>query len=301
MKVQTECAACTHQDESGNSFDGEGFCGRCRGEPESISFAEYLGIKAAHATGLKWIGVSPLYYQWKQKNDSDSDQLRVGRASHTLTLEPEKFNREFVVWQGGRRQGGAWERFKSDNPCRAILTQAQYDNARQARDAVLANAGASAILAIGDVEKSIQWTDPETGMPCKARLDHVRAAVTDLKTTADPSPEPFTRTAFRLDYLLQMAWYRDGWEHVTGERLPAKIIAVGSKPPYDVVVYDLPEHVLEFGRVQYQSRMRKLVECLESNTWPGVAPGGAVLEIPAWATIEEAPLNLTFDGQSLAL
>lgn len=305
MKVQTECIRCGHDDESGNSFDSEGFCGQCRGVAERMSFAEYLRVDAAHATGLKWIGVSPKYYKWRKGNDTDNDTLRSGRASHTLTLEPGKFVDDYIVFdevnKAGKvvRGGNVWKEFREKHQCKTILTPKQLDNAMLVAKAVRDDPMASALLSNGEVEKSITWIDKETGLLCKGRIDHVDTSVDDLKTAKDVSPAAFARAALSLDYFMQLAFYRDGLAECTGKVLPAKIVAVGNTGPRDVVVYDLSEDSLAYGRRRYRLLLNMLRKCLDDDHWPGVEPNGATLELPAWAGDKELQVP-TFNGEPMS-
>jgi hypothetical protein len=54
-----------------------------------------------------------------------------------------------------------------------------------------------------------------------------------------------------------------------------------------VVVYELPEIVVDEGRDAYRSALRRLVECRANDHWPGVASGVVPLRLPEWARRHE--------------
>ncbi len=67
-----------------------------------------------------------------------------------------------------------------------------------------------------------------------------------------------------------------------------KEIVVESKPPYAVVVYDIPEEVIEIGREEYTRLLELLADCERANDWPGPAMGGEVMfSLPSWAYQQE--------------
>ena len=45
-------------------------------------------------------------------------------------------------------------------------------------------------------------------------------AIVDLKTTINAAPSKFSRALIDYGYALQAAWYQEGYEALTGERLP---------------------------------------------------------------------------------
>ena len=113
-------------------------------------------------------------------------------------------------------------------------------------EAVLANTAArGAFEAEGDVELSMWWTDPESGVEARGRIDKAAAtsagvSLVDLKSTADGSPRAFTSSAAKFGYRLQGGAYCDGWEQMTGDQ-PAGFlfVTVEKEPPHLVATYSL--------------------------------------------------------------
>lgn len=275
------------------------------GVDQKLTFTDYLALPAAHATGLKDLLVSPRLFKYRKDNERpDSDTLKVGRACHTAVLEPEKFLRDYILWDGGRRAGKEWDAFRTKalEKGRTILTDKQYALALKVRDAVHEHEVARKYVTHPErrTELSLRWRHERTGLECKARVDLLACgALLDLKTTRDPSPRKFAADAARLGYALQLALYRDGCAAALGELVPIKIIAAQNVPPYDVCVFDLPPETLAIGSEQTERALDLLLECTRTNTWPGIAPNEELpLTLPAWAA-PEAEEELTMNGESL--
>jgi exodeoxyribonuclease VIII len=267
-----------------------------------ITFAEYMEDPSIHATGLKQLAKSPAHYAaFIASEKAETDHLRVGRASHTAVLEPQQFLADYVLWTGGIRRGKDWEAFEAAAGKRTILTQEQYATSLKIGEAVRSHRVASKYLKErGQAEASINWVHQSSGLKCKARLDWLCSVLVDLKTTNDPSPSRFASDAARFGYPLQLAFYKDGVKAALGLDLPTKIIAVQSKEPFDVVVYDVPAEVISFGRSIYEDAIRKFVDCSASGEWPGIAPDNEVtLQLPAWATSVDEEIALTMNGENI--
>lgn len=262
-----------------------------------MTFEEYLAIPALNASKLKAVGVSPLYYLWKQTQEDDTAPKQVGRASHAAIFEPERFKTDFIVWPE-KRNSNAWKAFRDAHAHQEILTTAQRDAAVAIAAAIRQHPVAAPLLQHGKSETLVQWDDSRTGRPCKARVDWLGGCLVDLKTTANLEQNAFARDAVKYEYPLQMAFYSDGVLAATGKRLPVKMITIQNKPPHDLVVYDIPDEVLDEGRDRYRQLMEILVRCEETNTWPGIAPSEQTLVLPDWA-IQHTDVAITFGGEAM--
>jgi hypothetical protein len=260
-----------------------------------LSWERYRSIDRAHFSALKEIARSPMHYKFRRDNERDSAALSFGRTAHTAILEPERFERECVVWDertaSGRarpRTGADWEKFCADNAGRTIVKLDEFRFACAVRDAVRRKPSAVRYLNEGEPEVSILWHDAETGRPCKGRIDWLTTVygiptVVGLKTARDHALRPFSSQAARLLYHLQWAMYHDGYAALFGGREPRMIeIVVETSPPYDSTVYMVPPEVLEAGREDYRRLLARLDECERTNLWPGVSENEMVFELPAW-------------------
>ena len=150
----------------------------------------------------------------------------------------------------------------------------------------------------------LTWTDRETGLACKSRLDWLSSsqpAVLDLKFTADIDARRFGWTAARLGYHLQAAFYVMGAAANGLGELPFVIAAVQADPPHDVAIYQVDEDAMWAGEKECRRLLRMVAECRASGRWPGRYQGEQVLRLPAWAFGDENDdaLDLVVNGQEV--
>lgn len=250
-----------------------------------MDFADYQAIDAVNWSTLKHMGDSPLHYSYAYGHPrDDTTRLLLGRAVHTAVLEPDEFPLRYAVYEGGIRRGKEWDEFCAVNEGRDILKSDEYRLCLSVRDAVRGHAEAAALLT-GESEVVKQWTDPATGIACKARLDHLNAhALVDLKTTGTTDAYQFEGTAARMDYHKQLAFYRRG----VGDDRPVYIIAVEIDPPHDVCVFEYTEVALAIGDRKVSEYLHALHECRTAGLWPGRYSGIQELSLPAWMENEAA-------------
>ena len=258
-----------------------------------MTYDDYRKIDAVNWSSLKSIGVSPLQY-WHDLHHPrpDAAHFRIGQALHAHILEPETFASRF--WRQEKQTGKgsrlAMAAAKSHASAAGVtvLSEAEYDAAFGSAAAVLANPHASALLSRGLKEAVLRWTDAETGLDCKARVDHAGKCLIDLKSAARIDPRRFASAAISLGYHCQLAFYEDGLRANGIE--PADVphlIVVESSMPHDVLVYRMPPHVIETGRHEYKTLLAKLKHCRETNHWPGRAEAPIDFVMPAWHGTDE--------------
>lgn len=257
---------------------------------KGIPFAEYCAIDAEHSSTLKSMLVSPLHYKHaREVPRADAATLRLGRAVHTSVLEPDRFPIDFTVYTESKNKGKgsvkAWEAFQAANTNRSILDEEEYERALAIRNAVRRSSRAMELLSEGDGEVTAQWAHEATGLACKARFDWCGPkGIVDLKTTRGIDVAGFSRDVANYAYHLQFALYCDGYETIAGEAPPFWVVSVESTAPHDVVVYRVPEALIQRAWVTVQNLLENVKRCRTANHWPGVAGDQVVeLALPAWA------------------
>ena len=251
----------------------------------AIPFEQYRRIGAVHWSTLKEMNRSPLHYKWALENDrKDSPVLMKGRAAHTAILDPDNFLRHYVLCPLKDRRAKGFKDFARLHVGKTILFEKEYQTALNIRDAVRAHPEASRLLMGGEKEKTITWTDPDTGLKCKSRLDYLGRRLGDLKTARSVERRAFANAVVAYQYHGQMAMYRDAVMSTEG-RVPDQtfIVAVESLPPHDVAVFILGDEELERGLHIYRSYLQRVKDCTEDNAWPGRYPEVEALTLPAWA------------------
>lgn len=233
-------------------------------------------------SGLDKINRSPAHY-WHHylnpdKEDEDTQALKIGRAFHTIVTEEHRFYREFIVTPNGidrRTKDGklAWSRFLEAAEGRTLLKDEEWEQLIAMRNAVMEHPICWHIFnGEGYAEEVFTGTCQDTGVPVKCRTDWRTHddIVFDLKTTDDARQDSFARSVRKYRYQVQDAFYRDVFTASTGRYLRGFIfIAVEKTPPYNVKLYELDEDAQHDGRVQYIDNLITFRDCKTANKWPG--------------------------------
>lgn len=257
-----------------------------------IPYDDYRAVKALNISSLKEMKRSPLHYRHALTNPKESPALTLGTAAHTATLEPERFVREYAIWSSrtdaGRmspRTGKKWEEFVASHAGRSILTEDECSEALAIANAVRNDPVARKYLEAGEPEVVVNWMLGDR--PCKGRIDWLTQidgvpVIVGLKSARSVEPFMFGAAAARLGYALQWAWYFDGYKAATRRTARLVEIVVENTAPHAVVVYAIPEDVIEYGRDEYQNLLHRLDDCEARGEWPGPAEMELVLSLPSW-------------------
>lgn len=267
----------------------------------------YDQIDAVNFSTAKFAIKSALAYQYRLANPKESTvgQLR-GTAAHTAVLEPDRLDVEYAIFGGKVRNGKVWDAFEAANAHRKIIKQAELEQAMRIQRAVRGMPAANAYLSGGHAEVTLIWTDRETGLLCKGRVDYVKgsSAIVDLKGTGDASKVAFAKECGRMKHHVQAAFYRDGYTTLfpTVRNLESVLIAVEYNEPHDVAPYVFDADSLEAGRRYYRECLNRIAECRASGKWPGVANGEVQeLRLPSYELMEDdEDVELTIDGESVS-
>ncbi len=256
-----------------------------------MSNADYHAQSAISKSSLDLIRRCPAVYKHRRENPIEpTPAMRMGTLVHTAILEPHDLDNLIVAPQVDRRttQGKAdWAAFQIEAKGKQIVTEEEIDNLGGISRAVWAHPGASrALRMLAEVESSIFWTDPETGVECRCRPDGIlsNGAIIDIKTTKDARPDEFAKSIANYRYHVQAAFYSEGYQAIHG-RPPRgfMFIAVETEPPFLTACYVLDEKAILRGRSEYQADLSTFVRCRDADTWPGLADEPVRIDLPRWA------------------
>ncbi len=243
-----------------------------------------MTLPVLHWSMLKHLGRSPAHYRHAlTAPQTATPAMRLGTEAHRLLLGPGPHKNDAPVVYDGERRGNAWKLFKAAHPGVVIVTQKELDEqgdvAEAMADAVRSDAVAMRYL-VGAKERSLSWT--VAGRECAGHADVLGdTTLVEVKTGADISPARYYWTALRMGYFGQLGWYHDG---IAAAGLPEPthhvIVAVESKPPFPVVVYELTSGAIDLGRKQWRVLFERLRTCEDSNEWPGYAQAPIALDVP---------------------
>ena len=232
----------------------------------------------------------------------ESDALSLGSLVHAVVLEEEYVKDMYAIMPkiDRRTKAGklAYDDFMQINSDRVICKQEDWDLAMKMRDSVRSHPAAAPLFKRkGQVEQTLTWRDPDTGVDCKGRIDLLlpgkgrqKPMIVDLKTTQDAGPK-FANSIAKFGYHTQAAFYKDGMEHGEKKNCGFCIIAVEKTPPYAVGVYLLDGQAVEQGRKNYKRVLTQWAECVASGNYPAYSLSPETLSLPDWA-IEHEPLTI---------
>ena len=286
-----------------NFMDEKGIMPRKKRQPPAtltMSMAEYQALAGVNWSALKYLGKSPLHFaHHRAQGRADTASMLAGRAAHTAVLEPDRFPIDYAVWTGAARRGAEWEAFRDAHPGRTILKVDEYQEALAIRDAVRGHKVADRILTGGAAERVLIWTDPDTGIACKCRIDWLRAdGFADLKTTRDLTRRRFRSQAHDLGYHGQLAFYRRGCLAL-GLDPTVWLVAVEGAPPHDVAAFAVDPGVIATGDEEVGRLLVLLKECERTKKWPGRYPDLETFHLPPYAygdDEESGNMGLTIGG-----
>lgn len=267
-----------------------------------VPFDDYTIIEAMNISRLKELERSPQHFRYFADHPKQSKPLTLGRAAHCAALEPERFTREFVVWDkltkngSGKiapRNGEQWDKFQLAYADKSIISVEERDFSMAIQKAIRSDPLAMRYLEQGEPEVTLEWTMGEqwglVPRRCKGRVDWLtridgRPYIVGLKTTArDCRPFIFGSAAAKLGYALQWAWYFDGYAAIKGGEPPRmREIVVETAPPHAVIVYRIEDDILIEGRDKYLELLKILAECENAGHWPGPAEEEQILTLPSW-------------------
>lgn len=287
-----------------------------------VPFDEYLSWPYVSNSSLKHCQSMAHYNAHRGRVTEETKAMRLGTLLHAGRLEPLTVALAFAVMppfhddpnnqtladkpttsKNTKYYRESKARFEGINQDKCIVTLDEYNRMLGMVESLAANEKASEYLnARGHCELSIVWTDPDTGVRCKARLDKWSdddGQITDLKSTKDCTD--FARTMAKFSYHRQGAMYTDGMQVLTGIKYDFHIVAVESEFPFGCMAAPVSEEALSIGRMKYKEALQQIAECQESRVWPGYQnPDKWIL--PSWAMKQhqdDAISKFTLGGESV--
>lgn len=204
-------------------------------------------------------------------SSSTQDVFNIGNYIHTMFLEPEKLNEEYIVYHGTRK-GAKWvafEKYYTEKDKKIIITGSQHELALK-----LAKAFKEAELELGTNEiikapqlfmggiaeeslfTSLKGENEEDEELIKVRSDYrikIKNKILDLKTTSRQantiSEAKDIIEAYGYD--LSAALYVDAYEKETGEPQEFVLVFI-SKEDFKVNIYRVSKETLQRGREKYK-------------------------------------------------
>jgi len=264
--------------------------------PDEIPNETYhaFGSPGVSRSGLALVLQCPQEYEEKylepqeEKTEEKRKALIIGSASHTIVLEPGRFHEQYLSdWnlmqqvveeKPDVKSPRATKRFKElraqameDRPGLTILKHTDYNDVYRLRDIIERNALAKAMLTGGKAEHTLYWTDPETGMLCKDRIDLIRDDLTrpkavEFKTIANI--HKFRAHIGEHHYDMQAVIHFEAINQVLGIQAPT-VFVVRQKESRVIRFGQLSETFANIGYRKWRKALSRYAECMKTQTWPG--------------------------------
>ena len=259
----------------------------------NLSNAEYHSGPGISKSQLDMVALSPALLKWQESAPVDEEKLQaldMGTALHCLLLEPDEFDKRFIVAPAFNRRTTAGKAAEAEFLAECygmgmtVMDAEQGRKLKLMRDSALAHPAARWLLeAEGHCEASIYWNDDETGELCRIRPDKFlkwQPVVIDVKKVADMNR--FATHVAEFRYHVQDAYYREGFQQQYGEYPLFVFIAVSESIDcgrYPVRVFQLSEDDVAAGYDQFRRDLRTYHECRETDNWGGIEE----ITRPEWA------------------
>lgn len=243
---------------------------------------------------LDIVGRSAAHYKlWLDGAEEEpTDAMLLGSALHCAVLEPERFSREYAVQPdfgdgrttAAKAKKAAWQADFGDG--RIALKPADGVAIAGMVASIRKHPKAGPMLAGGQTEITMLWTDEETGIRCKGRADcyapHYRVII-DVKTCEDARAEAFAKSIANRAYHKQDVFYTDGFTAL-GHGVDAFLfLAVEKTAPFNVKLHMLDDDARKRGARAVRRDMQALAACVETLEFAGYDPEINIISLPPWA------------------
>ena len=277
-----------------------------------LTHAQYSLLPGASASQLRKLRQgSPLHLRhYLDSPDNDTRSRGTLRAIHCLVLEQphnkDAWTNDFAVWgeepdqispdgKPMRRAGKAYEAWLSGQMNRTILNPTEKAEAMAVAGAVLAHPVAAPLLSGGGhSELSGTWTDEQSGMPCRLRIDRLKRTgptswmVIDLKTIDSCAPHRVTQLIGANGWHIQLAHYIAGIRAIRpGDTVEGCLITVEDSAPHDVAVWVMPLIEEMIAEQERQALLATYAECQRTGIWPGRFTEPQPLALPRYLYPDE--------------
>ena len=253
----------------------------------------HLEAGLSYSAAKKIIHAPSVYkHEYIDENWSpDTDARRLGRAVHSLALEHEKFDQQYIVMPkvDGRTKAG--KALKAEYEAKAIdlgLTMIKEDTHETAKACAesLRNHPTFAALLDNDptIEQFYKWRDKrDDGILWQAKPDIVAGRIAaDIKTCGDARAEAFIRDVEKMYYDVQAALYTDVLEG-NGKKIDYFLFAcVETAPPYLCAMHVLDDESIAAARDCYRQAGWTFQQCIATGKWPGLERKVDLIGLRPW-------------------
>lgn len=262
--------------------------------PEAVYHADPVPSRSLSSSGARRLLECPALFDYERRHKRGPKKaFDIGSAAHHLVLGtgPELV----VIDAPDMRTKAAKEQRDAAYARDAIpLLPAEFEQVQSMAEALKGHPMAAKVFAPerGPAERSLFWQDAETGVWCRARLDHMPTAdytarwfiVSDYKTTRSAHPEQISKAVYDYGYHIQAAMYLEGVRALGIHADPRMVFVFQEKAaPYVTTVIELDHVALKIGHSQLRKALALYRQCSESGRWPGYSEQVETISLPVYA------------------
>ena len=245
-----------------------------------MSLFDYLKDPAVNRSFLvDLVNLCPDEARWNQEHNEVTDATVLGDATHAAVLEPERFEKEYVVMPADCRPGsGTGMRARKElfmatveRKGQTVIKEDQFQNLREMKEVVYSDDNCTRILCDGEAELSGFYIEPEFNVLCKFRADWLNRRLQmdiDIKTTNNIQHYIFRNHAYEFGYDLQSFMTLRGLAILTGVEHKFRFIVIASKGYHGLKLYDADDDLLRSGEERYFKGLEIYQQCVSSGDWP---------------------------------
>ena len=259
----------------------------------SMTSKDYHASDAIGSTTIKAISVSPANHYFNKFKGSKSSQ--IGTAIHAAILEPDLFERDFVMLPDATRASKEYKEIvKNGVDAENILVGSEVEKVRLMIESYKLNADFQEYMAAdGASELSIFATCQRNGLQLKCRFDRIAKDYpypVDVKSTKCVDWRSFSKDIKTFGYHIQAAYYLYVYELATGIKLNQFcFFAIENVAPHRNCMYFLDAESLELGRKIMFEALDTLLACMsgEIEKTQGMVLESQEIGVPAYVFDDE--------------
>jgi hypothetical protein len=245
---------------------------------------EYLS-----STGLRLFDRSPAHLYCAEPYDQ-TRAMQIGSAIHCAILEPDVFEREYLLLQDvkDRRSAIYKDALKIHSEDKVLISH-EINSVTGAAEAVLLNDDYQSQYASVKkyTELSFFAVDQETGVKIKCRFDIITedGKALDIKKTQDVREFQFMRAIAIYDYHIQQAFYERVYQCATSNELQDfAFLAIEEKSPNSNRIYRIDDLSMQLAHKKVSKILNKFKN--QKDRTEGITLNETYITLPEWKLAE---------------
>ena len=251
----------------------------------------YRAMDGLSASDIKAILANPYKFKRGIKRPASTAQ-NIGSAVHSLILEPENFERDFIIADFDRRtKSGKEQAEQAEASGKILLKPSEFETAQNVANSFKESDfyKENFIKDFGEAESS--YFSEANGIKVKCRPDYFNLSkniIIDLKTTSSDNganPNEFLKAVANYGYYIQAQWYLS----ITGAK-QFLFVALETAEPYCFGVYELDQSFIDLAvekidkALSIYKNLAHYSKEYKNEFWDGEPQ---ILTAPAWLFYEK--------------